>query len=261
MSEAVAAALAEELRHRGLKEARPGGDGEVGRKGAERRMSGGIGAKRVDVTWATEESGLLLAISVKCITSKDSRTGNYQKNLINRRGDMLVEAVTLHRRFPYAVLGGFMFFDRGADEDGSELRASTFRNAHRAFRIFTGRSDPTGRDEQYERLYLALVAASPFQPTVRLTLAGKPADDVTLDAAIDDLLRLVVDRDPDFYAVLGPDGEVDPAPDRSPLSLARMKTSGTIVRGKSTGKLKKSGEKLSLDDLALEDEDEDKDEV
>ena len=262
MSEAVAAALAEELRHRGLKEARPGGDGEVGRKGAERRMSGGIGAKRVDVTWATEESGLLLAISVKCITSKDSKTGNYQKNLINRRGDMLVEAVTLHRRFPYAVLGGFMFFDRGADEDGSELRASTFRNAHRAFRIFTGRSDPTGRDEQYERLYLALVAASPFQPTVRLTLAGKPADDVTLDAAIDDLLRLVVDRDPDFYAVLGPDGEVDPAPDRSPLSLARMKTSGTIVRGKSTGKLKKGGKKLSLDDLALEDEDEeDSDEV
>ena len=92
-------------------------------------------------------------------------------------------------------------------------------------------------------------------------LPGIPADDVTLDAAIDDLLRLVVDRDPDFYAVLGPDGEVDPEPDRSPLSLARMKTSGTIVKGKSTGKPKKSGEKLSLDDLALEDEDEDKDEV
>ena len=32
MSEVVAAALAEELRQRGLKEARPGGDGEVGSK-------------------------------------------------------------------------------------------------------------------------------------------------------------------------------------------------------------------------------------
>ena len=40
-----------------------------------------------------------------------------------------------------------------------------------------------------------------------------PDDDVTLDAAIDDLLRLVVERDPDFYTVLGPDGEVDPARD------------------------------------------------
>ena len=126
MSEFVAAALAEELRQRGLREARPGGDGEVGRGGAERRMSGGIGAKRVDVTWATEESGLLLAISVKCLTARDPKTGNYQKNLINRRGDMLVEAVTLHRRFPYAVLGGFMFFDKGADEDDSEFRASTW---------------------------------------------------------------------------------------------------------------------------------------
>ena len=210
MSEVVAAAFAEELRQRGLKEARPGGDGEVGQRGAERRMSGGIGAKRVDVTWATEESGLMLAISVKCITSKDSRTRNYQKNLINRRGDMLVEAVTLHRRFPYAVLGGFMFLDKGADEDDSDLRASTFRNAHRALRIFTGRSDPTGRDEQYERLYLALVDASPFQPTVRLTLAGNPSDDVTLDSAFDELLRLVVERDPDFYTVLGPNEEVDP---------------------------------------------------
>ena len=55
-------------------------------------MSGGIGTKKVDVTWATEESGLLLAISVKCLTAKDPKTGNYHKNLINRRGDMLGEA-------------------------------------------------------------------------------------------------------------------------------------------------------------------------
>ena len=150
-----------------------------------------------------------------------------------------------------------MFLDKGADEDESQRRASTFRNAHRALRIFTGRSDPTGRDEQYERLYLALVDASPFQPTVRFTLAGKPYDDVTLDSAIDGLLRLVVERDPDFYAVLGPSEEVDPALDLSPLSLARMKTSGTIVKGKSTGKLKRGGKKLSLDERALEDEDED----
>jgi hypothetical protein len=26
---------------------------------------------------------------------------------------MLFEAVTLHRRFPYAVLGGFFLFDKG----------------------------------------------------------------------------------------------------------------------------------------------------
>lgn len=37
-----------------MKEARPVGGGEIGISGAERRMSGGIGAKKVDVTWATE---------------------------------------------------------------------------------------------------------------------------------------------------------------------------------------------------------------
>ena len=70
------------------------------------RAAGGIGAKKVDVTWATEEGGLLLGISIKGINFRDRRSKNFQKNLTNRRGDMLFEAVTLHRRFPYAVLGG-----------------------------------------------------------------------------------------------------------------------------------------------------------
>jgi hypothetical protein len=61
-----------------------------GSGGAERRMDGGLGAKKVDVTWATEESGLLLALSVKTINFKDQKTSNYQKNLANRRNDMLL---------------------------------------------------------------------------------------------------------------------------------------------------------------------------
>ena len=68
-------------RARGMDGARPAGPGEVGLSGAERRLAGGIGAKKVDVTWATEESGLILAVSVKTILFKDSRTQNFQKNL------------------------------------------------------------------------------------------------------------------------------------------------------------------------------------
>lgn len=257
MSQVIAAALAEELRLRGLRETRPGGDGEIGKRGAERRMSGGIGAKKVDVTWATEESGLILAISVKCITAKDVTTGNYQKNLINRRGDMLGEAVTLHRRFPYAVLGGFLFFDKGAAADASDQRSSTFRNAHRAFRLFTGRNDPSGRDEQYERFYFALVDATPFQSTVTFTLAGSPDVEVTLDTALNSLLKIVVDRDPDFYALVGPNGEIDPTPDATPLALARMRSSGSIEKGKARSSRKLTGQKgLSLDTPIVDDEDE-----
>jgi hypothetical protein len=227
MSAAVAAALAEELRQRGLQRARPGGLGELGLSGAERRMSGGIGAKKVDVTWATEESGLLLAISVKCINFVDLKTKNFQKNLTNRRGDMLFESVTLHRRFPYAVLGGFFILDKGAAEDGTSKRASTFLNAHRRLRLFTGRSDPAGRDEQYEHLFVVLVDATPFAASARIFEAGNPKDEITLDRAMDLLLRASAERDPDFYILVGPNGEVEPDATMSPLSLRSAKRAAT----------------------------------
>lgn len=202
LSQQVALGFAQELRRRGLAEARPAPPGGPGDSGAERRMAGGIGAKKVDVTWATEEAGLLLAISVKSINFRDAKTGNYQKNLTNRRGDMLFEAVTLHRRFPYSVLGGFFFFDQGAADDTTETRRSTFLNAHRRFQLFTGRNDPAGRDEQFERLYIALHDPDPLSPRVRIFLAGLAAEEIALAAAFDDLIDLVALRNPDHYEIV-----------------------------------------------------------
>ena len=199
VSEKAALAIAEELRQRGLKGARPALPGELGLSGAERRMAGGIGAKKVDVTWATEECGLLLAISVKTINFRDLTSNNFQKNVTNRRGDMLFESVTLHRRFPYAVLGGFLFFDKDAENDATKRRRSTFLNTHDLFRLFTGRTDPSGRDEQYERLYIALLDANRFAPTARLFLAGHPTEEVPIGAALDELVTTVAERNSDFY--------------------------------------------------------------
>jgi hypothetical protein len=202
MSEVVAQALAEELRQRGMPEARPAPPGQVGLSGAERRLAGGIGAKKVDVTWATEESGLLLALSVKTINFRDSRSGNYQKNLTNRRADMLIEAVTLHRRFPYAVLCGLLFLDGGAGTDGTKTRRSTALNAHQRLRLFTGRVDPSGRDEQFERLYLLLVDANPFAPNYTVHEVGRPSEPVDLAPALDQVIELVAERNFDFYEAL-----------------------------------------------------------
>ncbi|WP_342372500.1 hypothetical protein PCC79_16505 [Propioniciclava soli] len=199
VSAAVALALAEELRQRGMAEARPSGPGVVGSSGAERRLAGGIGAKKVDVTWATEESGLILAVSVKTILFKDARSGNYQKNLTNRRADMLNEAVTLHRRFPYAVLGGFLILDAGSENDGTARRRSTFLNVGPRFRLFTGRQDPAGRDEQYEKFYVVLVDLNVFQPTVRVFEVNDLENEVSLDQMFDDLITLVGERNFDFY--------------------------------------------------------------
>lgn len=206
VSRVAALAFAEELRHRGLKEARPTMPGELGDSGAERRMAGGIGAKKVDVTWATEESGLLFAISIKSINFRDKKSKNFQKNLTNRRGDMLFEGVTLHRRFPYAVLAGLFFLDKDAENDNTEKRQSTFLNAHTKLRLFTGRNDPAGRDEQYERLYLLLLDASPAAANVRAFQVGKPDSLVALDAVVGELVGLIAERNPDFYECV--DGKI-----------------------------------------------------
>ena len=203
ISNVVALAIAEQLRERGLSDARPAPSGESDKSGAERRMAGGIGAKKVDVTWATEEAGLLLGVSIKTINFRDSRTKNFQKNLTNRRGDMLFEAVTLHRRFPYAVLGGLFFLDHGAASDGTERRRSTFLNAHTRLQLFTGRDDPGGRDEQYERLYIVLLDASSKHANFRTYLVGEPEKEVAMNGAIDELLKVAAIRNPDFYEYKG----------------------------------------------------------
>ncbi len=198
MSAAIAQVVAECLRKRGLSGARPVASGNRV-SGAERRMAGGIGDKRVDVTWATEEAGLLLAFSVKCISFPDLRTKNYQKNFTNRRGDMLFEAVTLHRRFPYATLVGLFVFDEGARHDGTMRRSPTIENAHRGLRLFTGRQDPAGRDEQFESFYLGLVSASPERSTIPFARVGQPDSELELDHVITDALRVVAERNSDAY--------------------------------------------------------------
>lgn len=203
MSTGIANSIAESLRGRGLTGTRPSLPGIAGISGAERRMAGGIGDKRVDVTWATEQSGLLLGLSIKTINFRDRRSNNFQKNFTNRRGDMLFEAVTLHRRFPYAVLGGIMFLDKGASEDGTGGRRSTFVNAHAGLRLFTGRDDPAGREEQFERFYVALVEATPFRSSVEFYAAGVADESIPFPTILDQLVLLVSERNSDMYEFAG----------------------------------------------------------
>lgn len=209
LSASFALAVADELRERGMSGARPSGPGEVGVSGAERRLAGGIGAKKVDVTWATEESGLILAVSIKTILFRDAQTGNFQKNLTNRRADLLNEAVTLHRRFPYAVLAALLFFDVGAQDDGTGRRKSTFLNSGPRLRLFTGRQDPAGRDEQYEKFYVLLADLNDTLPSVRAYEANDLINEVPLTEAFNTLVALIGERNFDLYE--GFDGKVTKA--------------------------------------------------
>lgn len=212
LSDGLALAIAAELRDRGMAGALPAPPGSIGLSGAERRLSGGIGAKKVDVSWATEESGLIFAVSVKTIMFRDNATQNYQKNLTNRRGDLLVESVTLHRRFPYAVLAAFLFLDAGAETDNltalgtARKRKSTFQNAFPRLKLFTGRSDPAGRDEQFERFFLFLLDANPFAPSIRAFEVNDEHTPVDLDVALEELIELIGERNFDLYD--GTDGAI-----------------------------------------------------
>lgn len=76
---------------------------------------------------------------------------------------------------------------------------STFLNAHTRLRLFTGRDDPGGRDEQYERLYIVLLDASSSHANFRVFLVGEPNKQVALSEALDDLLQVTAIRNPDFY--------------------------------------------------------------
>lgn len=209
LSAATAVAIAEELRLRGMREVRPAAPGTVSASGAERRISGGIGAKKVDVTWTTEESGLLVAVSIKSINFKDQRTGNLQKNLVNRRGDMLFEAVTLHRRFPYAVLVGLLMLDAEAETDATGKRRSTKENAVRRLALFTGRTDPDGREEQFEQFYIMLLDTTSSPPSGRFFAVEEPTAEISLDSVVDRIVAAAARRNPDFYEDSG--GAITPA--------------------------------------------------
>ena len=156
----MALVLSTELTKLGVPDCRPNPQTGLG---TERRFAGGIGAKQVDVSFATEESGLILGISIKGIYFPDAtalRQGRmyFAKNLVNRKGDMLAEATTLHKRFPYAVLGGLFFFDSRANRPSEGGGISTYGRAHRAFRHFSNRLSHADAEEKYE---LCLLYTSP----------------------------------------------------------------------------------------------------
>src|SRR3712207_6642712 len=60
--------------------------GFEGTKSGEKAFQGGLGPKRVDVSYADEQHGLLLAVSIKTITSEP-----FGKNLKNRFYDLCPE--------------------------------------------------------------------------------------------------------------------------------------------------------------------------
>jgi hypothetical protein len=150
LSQRLAQEVAAGLRAVGFNNVKPlpGGPGE-------RAFHGGLGPKKVDVSYADEQHGLLLAVSIKSITSAP-----FGKNLKNRFYDLCPEGITLHLRFPYSVVCALFCFPHGADEDQSGTRKiSTFRRAQKLLSTISGRMEYTDPGEKFENISLML-----FQP-------------------------------------------------------------------------------------------------
>lgn len=132
------------------------------REGAtEKTFQGGLGPKRVDVSFSDDQNGLLLAISIKSINFP-----KFGKNLKNRFGDLLTEAITLHLRFPFSVVCMLFAFPVAANNDiGPKGKLSTFERARRLFATVGGRKDYTDPGEKFEDITLML-----FEPFVEPSL-------------------------------------------------------------------------------------------
>jgi hypothetical protein len=150
LSQQLAFEVADGLRNVEFPNVRParGGPGE-------RAFQGGLGPKKVDVTYADARHGLLLAVSIKSISVPP-----YGKNLKNRFADLCTEAITLHMRFPYSVICGLFAFPIMADEDVTRGRPmSTFRRALKLLATISGRANYTDPGEKFES-----VTGMLFQP-------------------------------------------------------------------------------------------------
>lgn len=138
-SERLSHLLAEEvaagLRSVGFRNVKPD---EHGRK--EKAFQGGLGLKKVDVSYSDERHGLQLAVSIKSICYPP-----FGKNLKNRFSDLCTEAITLHMRFPYSVVCALFAFPVGADQDVTPRRPqSSFERARRLLATISDRRDQTG---------------------------------------------------------------------------------------------------------------------
>ncbi len=67
--------------------------------------------------------------------------------------------------------------------------------------MFTGRDDPSGRDEQYERFFIVLVNADPTGSWFEYYNVGDPTKSVSLDDVFDEAIELIAERNPDFYEI------------------------------------------------------------
>jgi hypothetical protein len=160
LSHSISKLVASALNRLGLEHARAP-------TGRDKSFMGGYGPKGVDVYLSDERHGLLLTSGVKGLVF-DPR-----KNLKNRYRDMVMEALELHRRFPYAVCGHLFFLGSRESHAQSKKFGTVLSEAAVLLSGIAGRKLPTDAPELYEEMGILLF--DPGDPdSLDLAPAGVP---------------------------------------------------------------------------------------
>lgn len=193
LSSHLAREVAAGLRSLGFRKVKPLADGP-----GEKAFQGGLGPKKVDVSYSDEQHGLLMAISIKSINSAP-----FGKNLKNRFGDLLTEAITLHLRFPYSIVCMLFAFPISADKDVTKSRQlSTFARATKLFATVSGRRDYTDPGEKFENVTMMLFQPVGSRRKVNFTLVDAQTGlRITEKQYFQRLRQIYNDRNP--HAVIG----------------------------------------------------------
>lgn len=186
----------------------------------EKEFQGGLGPKRVDVSFADDRHGLMLAVSIKTLNFPSfpkirgsnppafdySKRGNFSKNIKNRFGELTTESITLHLRFPFAVVAClYVMPERSMDDKGQQMKSSTFERAAKLYGTITGRAVYGDPPEKFENVTVMLHrpltdSSRPDDTWVRLYQAGTVAE-VSEEAYLATLLDLYNQRNP--HAMVG----------------------------------------------------------
>lgn len=158
----------------------------------EKEFQGGLGPKRVDVSFADDRHGLMLAVTIKTLNFPSfpkvkgssppefdyTKRGGFSKNIKNRFGDLTTESITLHLRFPFAVVAClYVMPERSMEDKGENMKTSTFERAAKLYGTITGRVAYGDPAEKFEDVTLMLYrpladVAKPDEVRVRLFRAG-----------------------------------------------------------------------------------------
>ncbi len=155
LSNALAMVFAHALRDRGLAGTLPDTEG----KRLESPALTVRGAKRLDVNFSTPQLGLGLGVSIKTMMSWDINQHSYVHNLKRNDEELLVEALSYHKRQPFAVMVAVVFFPiDGAFDTGMKGGGlSSLAKAVKHFRFMASRPTPRDDPEYFEKFFVGLL--------------------------------------------------------------------------------------------------------